>query len=187
MTELNFTPFPALTTKRLWLRELRLNDAPEMFIQRSHPEIRKYIKKAPAANIGEAIEFIERMLRQQKNNETITWAITLQGEQKLIGSICLWNIEKESRLAEVGYSLHPDYFGKGIMTEALTAIMAYGFRDMDLHRMDAYTNKNNKASLRLLEKNNFKRNLEFEKVYANKEELGYNVIYTLKKIECQAE
>jgi len=181
MLELNFTPYPTLVTERLVLRELSLDDAPEMFIQRSHPVIGKFIKRAPAVNIDEAREFIERMLQNEKNNESITWAITLKDENKLIGSICLWNIEKETHVAEVGYSLHYDYFGKGIMNEALSEIVKYGFEKMNLHRIDAYTNKNNSASLKLLLRNKFDRNHTFEANYEDKEELEYNVIYTLEK------
>ncbi len=178
MLALNFTPFPILTTNRLVLRKLNLEDAEEMFVQRSHPEIQKYIKRTPAANMEEAKAFIEKVLHNEKNNETITWAITLKGTNKLIGSICLWNIEKEKHLAEVGYSLHPDYFGKGIMSEVIATVIIYGFEKMKLTRIDAYTNKNNLASLRLLEKNMFIRNHTFEKEYEDKKELEYNVIYT---------
>jgi len=179
MLNLNFHPFPTLSTGRLLLRELSLEDAPEIFIQRSHPVIQKYIKRQPAANIEEAKQFIERMLRQEKNNETITWAIVPKGEIKLIGLLCLWNIEKENQLAEVGYGLHPDHFSKGIMTEALLEVAAFGFKKIKLQRIDAYTNKNNRASLRLLEKNGFTRNVAFEETYPDKEELEYNTIYTL--------
>ena len=95
--------------------------------------------------------------------------------------MCLWNIEKENDLAELGYSLHPDYFGKGIMSEALLKIIAYGFENMKLRRIDAYTHKHNQPSLKLLAKHGFVRNTAFEAVYKDKAELEYNVIYTLDK------
>ena len=67
------------------------------------------------------------------------------------------------------------------MSEVLSKIITYGFEEMNLRRMDAYTNKNNIKSLKLLEGTNFIRNHAFEKIYEDKEELEYNVIYTREK------
>lgn len=179
MLNLNFTPFPTLTTDRLVLRKLVLEDAPEIFIQRSHPTIQKFIKREPPKTIEDARTWLKMVLEREQENESITWAIVLKGNERLIGTICLWNIEKESDMAETGYSLHPDHFQKGIMNEAMEAVTAYGFDVMKLKRMDAYTHKDNVASRRLLEKNGFERNLDFESTYEDKAELEYNVIYTL--------
>lgn len=182
MLQLNFTPFPVLSTERLILRKLKEEDVDEIFIQRSHPTIQKFIKRTPAANKEDALEWIKKVTQLEADNESINWVIVPKGENKLIGCICLWNIEKELERAEAGYSLHPDYFGKGIMSEALAAITKYGFETMKLARIDAYTNKDNLASLALLKKNNFERNFDFEKDFEDKEELEYNVIYSrLKK------
>lgn len=176
---INFTPFPVLTTDRLILRKLSMDDAEEILVQRSHPEIQKFIKREPAQNIGEAKAWLEMVLEKEANNESITWAIVLKGTTKLIGSICLWNIEKELDRAEVGYGLHPDHFRQGIMNEAMSAVTRYGFEVMKLQRIDAYTHKDNVASRTLLDRNGFKRNLDFESTFEDKEELEYNVIYSL--------
>ncbi|WP_317897392.1 GNAT family N-acetyltransferase [Aurantibacillus circumpalustris] len=174
----NFEPFPHLTTDRLILRKLEIEDAPEVFVQRSDPTINKFIKRESAKNIEEAKEWILKVLNNEKNNESITWVICLKGETKSIGTICLWNIERVLDKAEVGYSLHFNYFGKGLMNEALMKVVNYGFEEMKLKRIDAYTNKDNTASLKLLQKNKFFRNLEFENDYENKDELEYNTIHT---------
>lgn len=176
---IHFTPFPELTTERLMLRKLSLDDAAEIFVQRSHPTIQKFIHRAPAQNIEEAKAWMEMVLRQEQNNESVTWAIVPQGATRLIGTICLWNIEKELDRAEIGYSLHPDHFRQGIMNEALSAVTAYGLGVMKLKRIDAYTHRDNAASRKLLARNGFERNLDFESVYEDKAELEYNVIYTL--------
>lgn len=176
---ISFTPFPVLTTDRLILRKLSMDDAEEVFVQRSHPEIQKFIKREPAKNIDDAKAWLAMVLEKEANNESITWAIVLKGTTKLIGSICLWNIEKELDRAEVGYALHPDHFRQGIMGEAMSAITTYGFEVMKLKRIDAYTHKDNVASRTLLGKNGFERNLDFESAYGDQEELEYNVIYSL--------
>lgn len=76
---------------------------------------------------------------------------------KLIGTICLWNINQENYSAEIGYELHPEWQGKGIMKEALSKIIDYGFQKMKLKEIEAFTNPLNDSSTRLLEKNNFKK------------------------------
>lgn len=181
MLILNFDPFPILQTERLVLRKITLQDAPEIFIQRSHPTIQKYIKREPARSVADAEEHIVKITQLEKIKKSITWAITIKGDHKLIGSICLWNIEPELNKAEVGYSLHPDYYNKGIMSEALQKILNYGFEKMQLTTIDAYTHKENTASLMLLKKNGFVRNLDFEESMPDKTELEYNQVHTLSR------
>lgn len=179
MPEISFIPFPERNTDRLFLRSLSMNDAPEVFVLRSHPLIQKYIMRPPALSIEDAEQFIEKVLNNLRTGEAIQWGMVLKGQQKLIGSICLWNINYLASVAEVGYNLHPDYFGKGLMSEALNSVIDFGFNIMKLARIDAYTNKANQASLTLLERHNFARNFSFEATYEDKKELEYNVIYSL--------
>jgi len=179
MLDLNFDPFPLLTTELFTLRQIIPADGNEIFIQRSHPIALKYINRVPAANLEEALAFITKITGLLESNESVIWAIVPKGEEKLVGTICLWNIDKELDRAETGYGLHPDYFGKGIMSEVLSAVSNYGFQQMKLKRIDAYTHKDNKASLRLLEKNKFLRNHAFEADFEDKKELEYNTIHTL--------
>jgi ribosomal-protein-alanine N-acetyltransferase len=181
MLNLNFDPFPTLRTQRLILRELTLKDAEEVFIQRSNPEINKYIHRTPALNSEEAIQFIQKITEQQKNKHSITWAITKNDSTKLIGSICLWNIDPLHNTAEVGYSIHPDFFKQGLMNESLIAVIKYGFGIMNAIRIDAFTNQKNIASLSLLARNGFERNTELELNLEDQTELTYNQIFSLKR------
>jgi ribosomal-protein-alanine N-acetyltransferase len=179
MLDLNFDPFPVLKTQRLILRELSLNDSKEIFIQRSHPEIAKYIHRPIAKDINEAIQFIQKVTLNQKNEESITWAISKIADPLLIGTICLWNIDKMHDTAELGYSLHPDHFKQGLMNEAVVAVCDYGFRQIKVRRIDAFTNKNNQPSLSLLARNGFTRNQHLEVALEDKTELEYNQIFSL--------
>lgn len=179
MLHLQFSPFPFITTERLHLRPLVESDAEEVLLLRSHPVVNKYIQRERAKNLADALQFIERITEQQEQRQSITWAICWKGQQQLIGSVCFWNIDTAREQGELGYSLLPEYFGQRVMTEALKPVLDYGFKHMLLKRIDAYTNKDNVASLRLLKRLGFKRNLEFEEIYENKEELLYNTIHTL--------
>lgn len=165
MLQLNFTPFPLLDTDKLYLRQVTLNDAPEIFFLRSDERMMQYLDRAPAASLQEAEQFIQQINSLEKTNDAITWAITLKEAPKLLGTICFWNIQKQHYRAELGYALHPDYQGKGLMQEALTIILEYGFRVLNLHSVEANVNPNNVASIKLLERNGFVREAYYRENY----------------------
>ncbi len=110
-------PFPALKSARLKLRQVMMEDANEVFFLRSDKELLEFLDKPPAKSLEEVKQFINKLKDLEANQEGITWAITLKEDVKLIGTICYWNILKEHYRAEIGYVLHPDFQGKGIMQE----------------------------------------------------------------------
>ena len=179
MLNINFNPFPEITTDRLLLRAVSKSDVKEIFFLRSDKRVMKYIDKTPAETLDDADEFITKITELEKNNEVITWAIVLKGDSKLIGTICFWNIQKEHYRAEIGYVLHPDYWGKGIMQEALLEIFSYGFNVMKLHSIEANVNPDNSASVKLLEKNNFSREAYFKENYFYDGKFLDTAIYSL--------
>jgi len=155
MSILNFTPFPELNTERLFMRQLVDGDKKELFFIRSDPQINNYIDRPRPSNIEDVNKFISMINRGIKKNEWIYWVITLKNDCNLIGTICLWNINKSNSTGEIGYELHPEYQGIGIMNEAIKCILDFGFNIIKLKRIDAYTHKDNLASTKLLQKHNF--------------------------------
>ena len=93
--------------------------------------------------------------KRVENKETIFWGISLKNQPELIGTICLWNFSEDRKTAEVGYELLPNYHRKGIMSEALKAVLNFGFNGLYLNEILAFTNKFNENSKSLLIKNNF--------------------------------
>lgn len=67
----------------------------------------------------------------------------------------MWNFSKDNKKAEVGYDLNPLFQRKGIMSEALKSILGFGFNNLNLDKIDAFTHKKNESSKKLLEKNGF--------------------------------
>ncbi|SEW37689.1 ribosomal-protein-alanine N-acetyltransferase [Chitinophaga sp. YR573] len=169
--------FPLLTTERLILRSLTLEDAPEILRIRSDDRVNKYLDRPKATSIEDALAFIRKI---QAANEGFYWAITLKDNNTLIGSVCFWNIMIDKKSGEIGYELHPDYQGKGIMQEAITAAIKYGFESAGFNVITALSSADNENSIRLLERNNFVKDTNFE--YISKEELDNQVGYILKKI-----
>lgn len=187
MVELNFDPFPILITERLVLRQLELDDADEILFLRSNERVMKYIDRRKATTREEATEFIQMIQGLAKKNESVLWAICLKPGKKLIGTICIWNIDAENYRGEVGYVLHPEYYGKGIMHEAMVKVLNYGFHDLQLHAIEAHVNPANTDSIKLLERNNFVREAYFKEYYYFGGTFKDTAIYTLLTSEGRTE
>lgn len=157
MTGKNFTPFPVLKTGRLTLRQLRSSDDQEIFALRSNDNVNKYLDRKPGKSIDDAKNFIQAITENIQRNDSIYWAIALNGTDKLIGTICLFNFSEDHSKAEIGYELLPDFQGKGIMEEAASKVIHFGFQEVGLNSIEACTHSENQSSTRLLEKLNFKR------------------------------
>lgn len=166
MLILNFNPFPELRTERLLLRRINKNDSAEIFFLRSDPDVLQYIGRDPAQTIHEVEDFISQINHGIDTNEAIMWGVALKNDpSQLIGTICFWQIRKEHYRAETGFVLHPLYWKKGIMKEALLKVIDYGFNKMKLHSIDANVATGNKASASLLESAGFVREAYFKEDY----------------------
>jgi len=165
MITLNFNPFPVLETERLILRNITKEDVNEMFVLRSTPDIMKYIARPLHKNIEETDAFIKNIHANIESQDFINWAIALKSDNKLIGTIGFYRMQKEHDRAEVGYMLHTDFHKKGIMQEALTAVIKYGFQQMNLHSIEAVIDPRNKASENILTRNNFIKEAHFKENY----------------------
>jgi ribosomal-protein-alanine N-acetyltransferase len=123
MLLLNFKPFPVLSTERLNLRRIIDEDIEEIFFLRSDIQMLQFLDRDPAKSIEEVIQWIQMINEAIDNDQYIAWAITLKNETKLIGTITFWNIKKEHYRAEIGYALHMNYQGAGLMQEAIRAVI----------------------------------------------------------------
>lgn len=179
MLKLNFNPFPVLSTERLVLRQMSNYDANEIFFLRSDATTMRYLDRPPAKSVQEAMQFIEMINTAVANNENINWAISLKNTHKLIGNICYWRIQKEHYRAEIGYTLHPSWQGKGIMLEALKTVVDYGLNTMKLHSVEANVNPENIASIKLLERAGFVREAYFKENFFYDGRFLDSVIYSL--------
>lgn len=179
MLQIKFSPFPILETERLRLRQIVETDKEQMFLLRSNPEIMRYIPRELPKTIDDALDHIHHMEDLRLQNECLNWAITLKGEDKVIGIIGYYRPQPENHRAEIGYMLLADYHGKGIMQEALTKAMAYGFNELKLHSIEAVTDPENYASWKLLEKNNFVREGHFKENTFWQGDFLDNYVYSL--------
>ena len=165
MLQFNFKPFPILETDRLIMREFHKKDATALFLLRSNKQAMQFIDKPLAASLDEMKPFIKMVNKKTKNNETISWAITLKPSNELIGTISFHRTEPENHRAEIGYMIMPEHWKKGILSEALPVVINYGFTKMKLHSIEANINPNNSISRKLLEKFKFKKEAYFKENY----------------------
>ncbi|VXB92766.1 Ribosomal-protein-alanine N-acetyltransferase [Flavobacterium sp. 9R] len=162
MLTINFSPFPNLETERLILRRVLPSDVKEMFELRSNPETMKYIPRPLLTNHEEALAHIQMMEDKIETNEGINWAITLKGDDKMLGVIGHYRIKPEHYRAEVGYMILPEYHGKGITSEAVQCVVDYGFNTMQLHSIEGVIDPENEASQRVLQKCGFVKEAHFK-------------------------
>lgn len=182
MLELNFTPFPELTTERLLLRQLAPGDANVMFFLRSNEDVLRFLGREPAKSISEAEEFIDKINKSVGENESILWGIAFLPEPStIIGTICLWNFQKEHYRGEIGYVLHPDHWRKGIMKEAIGRVVDYGFNTLKLHSMEALLSPANMASAAVLESTGFVKEGHLKESFCFRGEFGDTLIYSRLK------
>ena len=171
----SFDPFPELLTSRLRLRDYKKEDYAQVFFLRSDKQVNKFIKRKPAKNMLEAEAFVKKVRKSMSEGKNVNWAITYHSHPDMIGSICIWNFSPDLKTGEIGYDLHPDHQKKGIMQEAMQAVIQYGFDILKLDNLKAYTNYTNLSSIKLLQKNGFELTEEKDSDDKN------NVILRLKK------
>jgi [ribosomal protein S5]-alanine N-acetyltransferase len=150
-----FSPFPELETSRLLLRRLSESDDHDLLKLRSDRAVNKFIQRPKMKGLGEVRNFILRIHKDNAEEKGLYWAISIAGDPKLIGVVCLWKFRENYRIAELGYELMPHFQKKGFMQEAVSRVIRYGFERIFLDRIEAFTHLNNKNSIRLLEKNGF--------------------------------
>ncbi len=165
MLDLQLQPFRVLETKRLILRQPRPEDATDLFAVRSDERTLQFLDKDPDASADVTLALINRVHDSFMNNDTMFWAITLKGNDKVIGTINFWNIEKAHHRSEIGYLLHPDLWNKGIMSEALEAVLDFGFSALKFHSVEANVNPGNAGSIKVLEKQGFVKEAHFKENY----------------------
>jgi ribosomal-protein-alanine N-acetyltransferase len=155
----DFASMPQLETKRLILRQVRPDTDREAFFDLfADPDVARFTDTGPFGSREEADEVIAWMEGIFSNKVGLRWAITRRGaENVLIGTAGYNHWTRWNDSAEIGYDLVSAMWGQGLMTEALEAILSFGFDRMGLNRIEADVTVGNVASERVLEGLGFTR------------------------------
>ncbi|NMA60422.1 MAG: GNAT family N-acetyltransferase [Firmicutes bacterium] len=149
-----FSQFPVLETERLVLRQLRYEDGTDIHAY-FNEGMAKYYDWLPKT-VAEGRGFVRFFKTGYQEEQSIRWGITLKPYDKVIGTCGFSDFDHFSR-AELGYELAEQYWHQGIMNEALRAIIPFGFKEIEMHRIQASVFPDNAASIKLLEKLGFQK------------------------------
>ena len=150
-------PFRELKTPRLKLRALSPGDAQGYLDIFSDPETMIFWSGEHIPSMAEAEDMLRKDFHWVESGEALCWGIALPDSNRLIGKISLYFFSKQNRRAETGYILNREFWGRGLMSEALSAVLSYAFEELDMHRIEADVDPDHGASLALLEKFGFVR------------------------------
>ena len=143
-----------LTTERLILREITDEDAAAIYQILSNPVVIQYDTFKLYQNIKQARDLIAWFQSQFQAEKAIFWGISIVGQPELIG-FCKCEIEIPKIRADLGYDLNASYWNQGIMTEAVSAVVDFAFRTLQINRIEATASTENPASIKVLEKLGF--------------------------------
>lgn len=146
-----------LDTLRLRLRPLIEADAPQLFAIHSDPLTMRYWSTPPWTDPAEGLRLVERDRKRLADGTAIRFGLEERETAEVIGTCSLHNFHHENRRAEIGYSLNRARWGRGLMHEALGALLTHGFGHLALHRVEADIDPRNLASARSLERLGFVR------------------------------
>lgn len=143
---------PQLETPRLLLRRMRLDDDADMFAYASDPEVTKTLTFETHLSIDDSRGFLQSVADGYARGDTAAWGIEHRDSRRFIGTIGFGQIHQGGYVGTVGYALNRHFWGQGLMTEALTAVIDFGFRHMGLCRIEAVCRLDNVGSYRVMEK-----------------------------------
>lgn len=174
-----------ISTERLTLRPLAPSDAVALFAIHADPEFMRYWSSPPWQTMDQADALIDRDLTEMAQGTQIRLGVFLRDQQLLIGTCTLFKIDQQCRRAEVGYGIAPQFWRKGFMAEAVSALLEFGFTEMNLNRVEADIDPRNTASGKSLEKLGFLQEGFLRERWIVGEEISDSAIYGLLRKDWQ--
>ena len=172
---------PELHTPRLRLREFRADDAAALYAVHSDPRVMRYWSFAAWTRPEQAEAKVAAILAERARGEVHVWAVADAPSDLVIGSIAVFSIHPAQARAEIGYSLHADWHGRGLAQEALRAVLAFLLDERGLERIEADIDPRNTASCRLVERLGFVREGLLRERWRVEGEVSDSAVYGLLK------
>lgn len=147
------------------LRAATAADTADMFRILSDPRVTRYYGQPPMTSLDQAVERVHRIQTSFREQTGVRWMITSRVDGRLLGSCGFWRLVPAHFRAEIGYELAPEWWGRGVTTEAVAAILTFGFTRMGLHSVEAQIHPDNTGSQRVLEKLGFVQEAYFHENY----------------------
>ncbi|MBQ7377225.1 MAG: GNAT family N-acetyltransferase [Clostridia bacterium] len=158
-----FRHVPRLRTERLLLRRIEREDATDVYSYASLPEVTRFLLWEPHPNLSYSKTYVDYLQDVYRAGSFYDWGVILLDSGHLIGTCGFTSFDFENNSAQIGYVLHSEHHGKGIATEAVSAVLDFGFRKLKLQRIEGRYMEENHASRRVMEKNG----MHFEGILRN--------------------
>ncbi|NJD21514.1 MAG: GNAT family N-acetyltransferase [Melioribacter sp.] len=143
---------PKIETERLILRKITTDDVNDIFEYASVPDVTTFVLWETHRAKQDSLDFVKFAEEQFDNNISIIFGIEIKNEKKLIGTIDLRNWKAIHKCGEVGYVVSKKYWNKGYVSEAMKAVIKFGFKELHLNRIEAHCEEENIGSWRVMEK-----------------------------------
>lgn len=147
-----FSKIPELNTEHLILRRMLVSDKEDVFKYASRKDVTEYLTWEPHPDPEFTKEYLEYLDSRYRAGLFYDWGVVERREGHMIGTCGFTSFNYRSNSGEIGYVLHPDYWGHGLAVEACRRVMHFGFERLGLHRIEAHFMYGNSQSLRVLEK-----------------------------------
>lgn len=152
-----FIPFPVLETPRLLLRRMENRDAKHLFACYHAPETARFSTWEAHPDLRFTKDYVQYVVRGYGRQESMVFCIVNKEENRVIGTCSFANMDSAYQIAEIGYTLSPAYWHCGYGTEAVSALLRFGFEKIGLRRISAQVMAGNSASVTLLQRLGFQQ------------------------------
>ena len=147
---------PTLVTKRLRLRQFEPRDVAGLHACFGDPVAMRYWNFPPCKTEAESERWVKILSKTTSPYDFLAWAVADKRSDRCIGMVNYHHREAHNRRLEIGYILAPAQQGRGLMTEAMQAMLAHCFEELAVHRVQALIHPDNAASIRLAERLGFR-------------------------------
>ena len=147
-----FLRMPQVETPRLLLRRMTMRDARDIYAYSQDEEVARHVLWTAHRSIWETKAYIRWVIQQYRCGEPSSWCIVEKASGRVIGTIGFMSYQGDNATVELGYSLARSHWNQGLMTEALSAVLAECFQVLKLHRVEAQHFSANPASGRVMAK-----------------------------------
>ena len=158
-----FSNVPVLETQRLILRRIRVSDYSDMYEYSSDYEVTRYLTWHPHKSVDDSKEYTEYLQKRYNDGKFFDWGLEHKDSKKFVGTCGFTTINLNNNQAEVGYVLSRKYWGQGLIPEALSSIMDFGFNYIGFDKIEARFLDGNEKSRRVMQK----MGMSFEKKMYN--------------------
>lgn len=181
------TDFPIIETKRFLLRNMKPEDAAEMFVFMANRETMKFITPHPVESIEEVEADIKSSMEKYQLEKEIPWVIVDRNTDEVIGSFRFHKLNFWHKKAEMGVVIRKEDQNSGVMTEVLEKMLAFGFDTLGLNRIVGDIFAGNKGSEKLLMKYGFQKEGQLRQTDFDGSRYHDTVVYSLLKSEYDKE